>query len=103
MSSTAAQSENRETTALSHDYSPEDNVQRWLTANLNEDIPRERPMHVASCTSFFVRALSTLRFPRRKSLTDSLPVMSTRNLGSFRTCAGDGAVVQCTYNKDQEL
>jgi len=101
-SSVAQQSENRETAVLRHDYSPEENVQKWLAADLNEDVQKERPTCVASCTSFFVKALSTLRFPRRSHL---LPVMSVRNLSSFRQGNEEQVIpsMQCRYNEDQEL
>jgi len=104
MSSTVAQqSENRETAVLRHDYSPEDNAQKWLAANLNEDVQTERPTCVASCTSFFVKTLSTLRFPRRRS--DLLPVMSVRNLSSRRQGNEEQVIpsMQCRYNEDRQL
>jgi len=69
MSSTAAsRREDYENAALCHDYSPEENVQKWLAANLNEDLETEGTTWVASCNSLFVHAFSTLRFPQKTNV-----------------------------------
>mmetsp|Transcript_98765 Transcript_98765/g.144555 ORF Transcript_98765/g.144555 Transcript_98765/m.144555 type:complete len:105 (-) Transcript_98765:57-371(-) len=99
----AHKSEHDGTAALCHDYSKEDNVRKWLAANLNEDSETKRPTRVASCNSLFASAISTLRFPRRRP--DLCPVLSVRSLGSLsqgnEPCVTTGA--QCPYNEDQEL
>jgi len=104
MSSTPAhQSEDYDTAELCHDYSPEDNVRKWLAANLNEDFETEGTTRSASCNSFFVNAFSNLRILRRRPQSQVLSVRSLGSLSQGNETSVPTISIQCAYNEDQEL
>jgi len=104
MSSTPAhQSEDYDTAALCHDYSPEDNVRKWLAANLNEDFETEGTTRSASCNSLFVNAFSNLRFLRRTPQSQVLSVRSLGSLSQGNETSVPTICIKCAYNEDQEL